>query len=70
MKNEYMLLGYVILGSLWVDDLELRKKYEDYEAWLAKRENNALVCYASIEKRIVRKVVHDAETEQLHATQG
>ncbi len=38
-----MLLGYIILGTIWVSDIDLRKKYEDYETWLTTRENNGQV---------------------------
>ena len=38
-----MLLGYIILGTVWVEDLELRQKYEDYEKWLTTKENSGQV---------------------------
>ena len=38
-----MLLGYIILGNIWIDDPELKQKYENYEIWLTTKENSGQV---------------------------
>ena len=34
-----MLLGYVILGSIWLEDEDLKPKYQEYEAWIRGDQN-------------------------------
>jgi len=40
MKKEYFLLGFIILGKVWIEDKYLKNIYEEYEKWLNKDPNN------------------------------
>ena len=34
-----MLLGYVVLGTVWTEDPKLKIIYDEYETWLNTKEN-------------------------------
>ena len=36
-----MLLGYIVLGAIWMGDADLKAAYEEYETWLDGTENSA-----------------------------
>lgn len=40
MKREYFLLGFIILGKIWLNSKDLYNIYEEYEKWLNKDPNN------------------------------